>query len=276
MMRPTLALLAAVLLVAGCRDTTSPRDTTPPSAPRGVTSVTGDGVAYLHWLANPEGDVAGYRVYESPCLDGDGCPYDPVGMTEGTSFTVSGLTNGVTRYFAVGAVDRAGNESRLSKDDVFDTPRPEGFGRAISNYLSTPASSGYDFSSGLVRAWDNAATDIFYGHSVDGSGSVHAQIFVPDFQTDIQDAGYAASLDAVDYAPTVGWSPSGTVEAIPGHCYIVWTRDNHYAKLRVISTGSGQVVFDWAYQVDAGNRELQAKPVRPEGQSRRAIVWLPV
>jgi len=54
---PVAAMLAAIA-VMGCTDTTSPRDVYPPSAPRGVYSVTGDQTVYLRWLKNPEGDVA--------------------------------------------------------------------------------------------------------------------------------------------------------------------------------------------------------------------------
>ena len=120
--------LAALVLVAGCYDgdrhhgVVSPNDTTPPAAPRGLFSVTGDGEVFLHWQANTESDVAGYRVYKSPCSSGSSCPYDLVGATTGTSFTVSGLNNGQTRYYAVAAYDRAGNESDLSYNDVYDTP----------------------------------------------------------------------------------------------------------------------------------------------------------
>jgi hypothetical protein len=115
---------------------------------------------------------------------------------------------------------------------------------------------------------------MFFG----SNGSVY-QMFVPDFQTDIQDAGYASTLDAVDFAPTTGWSPTGTVELIVGHCYIVWTRDDHYAKFRVTdlkpsSTGSpGRVTFDWAYQVDRGNRELRARKAKDGAWQPRPIAW---
>ena len=118
---------------------------------------------------------------------------------------------------------------------------------------------------------------MFFGHN---SGIY--QMFVPDLQTDIQDAGYASSLDAVDFSPTSGWSPSGSVELIVGHCYIVWTRDDHYAKLRVTEIRPGttgvpaKVVFDWAYQVDPGNRELRAGKVKNgERGATRPIDWLP-
>jgi hypothetical protein len=67
-----------------------------------------------------------------------------------------------------------------------------------------------------------------------------------------------------------------------GHCYVVWTRDDHYAKFRVtdIQPAAGgvpdRVVFDWAYQVDPGNRELRASRVKDGRRgATRPIAWLP-
>lgn len=256
-----VALLA--VLAAGCDDhnPSSVRDLNPPAAPRGVFSVTGDTEVQLNWLPNTEGDVAGYRVYESPCASGPGCPYDRIGTTGATSFVVSPLTNGVTRYYAVSAFDAAGNESELSFDTVFDTPRPEGFGLALTNYLDDPAHAGYDFSAYVVRAFDATGTDVYFG--VQGGANL---MFAPFTDTEIQDAGYASSLDAVDFAPTAGWSPSGTAEAVAGHCYVVRIVD-HYAKFRVTAVNGTQVTVDWAYQIDPGNRELKAG--RDPGNDRR-------
>lgn len=276
-MRGTLLLLVAMLALSGCNDETAPRDVNPPAAPRGFRSVTGDNTVYLSWLANTESDVAGYRIYQAPCASGSSCPYTRIGSVSGrtaTDFTVTGLTNGVTAYYAVAAYDFAGNEGDLSYQDVFDTPRPEGFGARLSSYLTSPSVAGWDLSAAQVRAWDAATTDIFYGDN----GSV-SQMFVPDFQTDIQDAGYATTLDAVDFAPSAGWSPTGSVELIVGHCYIVWTRDNNYAKFRVTqfipqSSGPPVVEFDWAYQVAAGNPELRARPAVEGASRRRPIHWI--
>jgi len=84
-------------------------------------------------------------------------------------------------------------------------------------------------------------------------------------------------LDAIDIAPTQGWSPTGAVELLVGHCYVVWTRDDHYAKFRVTQitppgpSTPARVQFDWAYQVDPGNVELRNRPVRPKGP--RAPAW---
>ena len=246
---------------------------TPPGAPRGVFSVTGDGQAKLQWLANTEADLAGYRVYESPCASGPNCPYDRVGTTTDTKFAVSGLTNGVTRFFAVSAVDRAGNESPLSPENVFDTPRPAGTA-TLANFVTNSAGAGWNFAAASVRASDDLTTDIYFGDN----GSV-SQMFATNSNnstepnTEIQDAGYATTLDAVDFAPSAGWSPSGTVELIVGHCYIVRTVNDHYAKFLVTGLTSGIVMIDWAYQVAPGNRELASRPEAREGAgaARRAL-----
>lgn len=265
-----ILLVFVVLGLAGCDDgtTTAPRDVTPPAAPRGLFSVTGDGQATLQWLANTESDVTGYRLYEAPCASGTSCPYDRIGSTSATQFVVTGLANGVTRYFAVAAVDRAGNESPLSYENVFDTPRPAGTA-ALNNFVNGTAGAGWDFSAFTAKASSDPTVDIYYGYN----GSVN-QMFTPDVLTNIQDAGYASSLDAVDFAPNAGWSPTGTVELIPGHCYVVWTRDDRYAKFRVTGLSSSQVSFDWGYQTALGNPELRARPSRSESPTPRPVAWL--
>jgi len=181
-----------------------------------------------------------------------------VGMTGATSYRVTGLANGETRYFAVAAYDRAGNESPLSYEDVFDTPRPEGFGDVLRSRPANPDLSGWDFSAYAVVPFDAEITDVYF----DLRDGVPV-MFAPFVDTDIQDAGYTGSLDGVDFAPLNGWSPSGTVELILGHSYVVWTHDDHYAKFRVTSVSADRLVFDWAYQVDRGNRELKARTAGP-------------
>jgi len=257
-------LAAGLLMLAGCHDTTGPRrDLTPPSAPSGVFSVTGDQTVWLYWNPNPESDVVGYRIYEGDCDSGPSCPYTRIGSTSGLSFEVDGLTNGVTRYFAVAAVDRAGNESDLSYNSVFDTPRPEGFGLTVFSVEADPDFSGYDFSIYHVVPFDDSDVDVYYT-SAGGTN----RIVAPYVDTDIQDMGPVTSLDDIDWAPSSGWSPTGMVEAIPGHAYVVWTWDDHYAKFRVVSANGTRMIVDWAYQVDPGNRELKARrAVDEDGQT---------
>lgn len=257
-MRNLIWIAAAAVLAAGCNDTNEPRDLRAPAAPRGLYSTTGDHEVVLRWLANTERDVAGYKVYEGPCADGPDCPYDLVAVTGGTSFRVTGLANGRTRFFAVSAYDHAGNESPLSYEDVFDTPRPEGFGEVLRNAATDPDRSGWDFSAFDVVPFDAEETDVYFT-TREGVPVMYA----PFTDTDIQDAGFTGSLDDVDYAPASGWSPSGTVELILGHSYVVWTYEDRFAKFRVTSVTADRVVFDWAYQTDPGNRELKARPAGP-------------
>jgi hypothetical protein len=284
MNRLLLPLMALGILLAGCNEkTTAP--VIPPAAPRGLYSVTGDGKVTLVWLANTEADVVSYRIYEGPC-GGLDCEYTriaalpaPAGgeYAEHVEYVVTGLANGQTRFFAVAAVNRAGAEGDLTYDNVFDTPRPAGTGLVLNNYLVYSTNIGYDFSAFARTAIIDSPADIFYGFYEDTTGFIHQQVFVPDYSTDIQDAGYVSSLDAVDFAPdsVSGWSPSGTVEAVAGHAYVVWTRDDHFAKFRVTAVGPTQITLDWAYQIDPGNRELKAWPAAEERRpQRRPIAWL--
>src|SRR5262249_35444434 len=142
-------------------------DVTPPAAPRGLFSVTGDGQVMLQWLANTESDLAGYRVYQSPCASGPGCPYDRIGATSATQFVAPGLAHGLTRFYAVSAVDASGNESPLSVEDVFDTPRPAGHA-TLSNFFNNPNvpnGAGWDFSAFSVRDSNDPTADIYYGNN---------------------------------------------------------------------------------------------------------------
>ena len=247
---PAAFALALVLVTAGCHDhEVGVRDLAPPAAPQALYSVTGDGQVTLHWVKNTEPDLAGYRVYRGPSYAG---PYTPLATTGATTYVDATVTNGTTYYYAVSAYDYAGNESELSVENVNDTPRPAGTGLSLAANSSGPsAAAGYDFSATQVRLATDPQTDVYY----DVVGGTRLMI-ARDLSTDIQDAGYVTTLDALDWAPPAGWSPTGTAELILGHGYYVATRDNHYAKFRVTSLGDAAVVVDWAYQVDPNNPQL--------------------
>jgi hypothetical protein len=122
-----------------------------------------------------------------------------------------------------------------------------------------------------VLSWGSANADIYLDYDDD------YQVYflcVPDVYTDIQDFGYTDNLDDVNVAPdtTIGWSQLGWVEAILGHSYIIWTRDNHFAKLRIGEFCKCYgIVFDWAYQVAEGNPELAPRPPHKDGYLRVAV-----
>lgn len=241
--------LALMLLALGCHGdkVTNVVLDLPPHRVDGVYSVTGDREVTIYWRANQESDIDHYRVYRNLAPSGT---FTLIGTTAQTDFVDANVTNGETYFYAVSAVDRAGQESLdLSFENVFDTPRPEGFGVTITNTFITDPTSGWDFSARVRRPSLDLQTDMYYGSS-NGHTIVYA---APN--TEIQDAGYVALRD-VDFAPPSGWSGDGEVEAIPGHSYIVLTRSGNYAKFEVISRDNSAMVLDWAYQIDVNNPEL--------------------
>lgn len=71
----------------------------------------------LSWTAVSSASVTGYRVYYGPS-SGNYKQALGSGIKTGTSptFSVTGLNPGIVYYFAVTAVDSAGNESGFSNE----------------------------------------------------------------------------------------------------------------------------------------------------------------
>lgn len=267
MKKLTFILLAVILMLAmaGCDDDENTVWDPAPATPQGVYSVTGDGEVYVYWNGIYESDVREYQVFRS---------LDPIDNYEliGTVTAVDNpnldlliyeyiddaATNGTTYYYAVVAVDHAGQTSELSAENVFDTPRPEGQVSLFPNNISA-ATSGFNLETATV-VYDTALIADVFLDEFDGL----LYINVANSQTDIQDMGYTSSFDEISYSPEMGWSQLGYFEVILGHTYIVWTAEDHFAKMRAVSfNASGSVTFQWAYQTDQGNLEL-ALPVDME------------
>ena len=263
-----IGLAGLLLILAGCNETRTVYvvgpDIQAPAAPRGVSSTTGDGQVWVKWIANGESDLAGYKVWRASEANGmAGGPYSHVATVSAgtTTFIDQNVANGVTYFYAISAFDDVDNESALSPEDVYDTPRPEGFD-FMGDLILYPISAGFNFSNsspyGSRVAWDNLSADIYFEEA---SGSYF--INVTNVNVDIQDMGYTDGFDDVSYSPTSGWSAVGWVEAIVGHSYVVWTADDHYAKIRITSIDgpNSTVYFDWGYQIDGnGLGQLELKP----------------
>jgi len=243
-----IIIIAGLFSLAGCVNEFA--DNEPPDVPGGLSSVTGDEEVMLTWYASTEPDLAGYRVYRSLTESG---PYYEIGNTNLDYFLDCGLANGQTYYYAISAFDLNGNESTLSYEIVYDTPRPEGFNQNLLDFSAYPAYSGWNFSSYSVVPYNSSSCDFYYGYD-NMNEAYYFYIGRPGGL--IQDFGYTESLDDITYAPEDGWSLTGIVEAILGHTYVIWTWDNHFAKIRVTAIGTNCIFFDWAYQIDPGNPEL--------------------
>ena len=248
-----MTALAALLLATGCDDNNHHVVALdlPPHRVDGVYSVTGDGQVTIYWRANQDDDIDYYKVYRNTSATGT---FHLIGTSTGTSYVDASVVNGDTYFYAVSAVDRAGQESvELSYENVFDTPRPEGTDVTLTNDRNTSATSAWDFSAAARVSSGSSAADIYYDADVVGG---HYLVLTVN-GTLIQDTGFVNLVD-VDYGPPAnsGWSNDGIVEAIPGHSYIVLTANNHYAKFHVRSIDGNGMLMDWAYQIDPDNPEL--------------------
>lgn len=232
-------------------------DTDPPAAPRGLYSITGDDEVTLVWLANTEDDLDGYYLWWSDSYDGSYEYFATVYAThhDEERYVDEEAHNGGTYYYAVTAFDRAGNESELSYDEVWDTPRPEGRAE-LGNAYDYPLTSGFDFSNQSVVAKDSHSMDFYYDLAV-----WDEEFLVPTLYADwIQDMGWTADFDEISFAPDdIGWSETGAVEALVGHTYVLLTLGGsqvYYAKIRVTLVTNDHVKFQWAFQEVPNNLQL--------------------
>jgi subtilase family serine protease len=104
----------------------------PPAPPVRLTAVAGDARVRLDWEASPEPDVTGYRVYRSTTAGG---PYAFVAAAATNGHDDLGLTNGVTYYYVVTALD-ARAESDYSNEAA---ARPEAPQALVAEVRYDPA-----------------------------------------------------------------------------------------------------------------------------------------
>jgi hypothetical protein len=254
-MKSTFFFLSGFIFFIGCTKEHD-IDTTPPPPPQGIKTISLDNAVEIRWFPSQADDLKGYKVWVNNTYEGR---YQLIASVSTTYLADYGASNGKTYYYAVSAYDFNENESDLSKDVAYDTPRPEGYGVIITDTLSFRTSSGYGFAQYSVLDCYDLYTDVYFVNS--GRPCLHVWV-----DTDIQDMGFTSSLDDISSSPTQGWTPSKSIEAIVGHTYVIWTVDDHYAKVRVIEVGRNQLKFDWAYQTAQGNPELRLGMIARNGQ----------
>ncbi|HEQ98023.1 MAG TPA: hypothetical protein ENO22_01635 [candidate division Zixibacteria bacterium] len=250
-----LILLAwGTAFITGCDDCDDcyiVGEDTPPAVPRGLFSETGNNSVTLWWIENQDEETDFYVIYRSLSEFGR---YDWLGEADAPPFVDNSADNGDVYYYAITAVGFNGLESDLSYETVYDVPRPDGFNVWVYDYFTNSLQSAFDFSTGSVLHGDDVEADVWFDFAVIDNvfGDPTPTLFInaADDMTDLQDYGYTGSIDDVGWAPDDGWSTIGYEELILGHTYIIWTWDNHYAKLRVTSLDydNRRVRFDWAYQ----------------------------
>ena len=97
----------------------TPKDIFPPAPPVGLEFILGGKTIELTWTHNTEPDLAGYRVYRA--FENNG--FERIKETqESTSYSDRNIEPGKHYKYAVTAVDRAGNESKMSEPVVVTAP----------------------------------------------------------------------------------------------------------------------------------------------------------
>ncbi len=255
--------LVLILVVGfyGCDNDDRYIDTTPPAPPVNVDTYVANNEVEIVWDHNREPDLAGYNIYYNYTYEGE---YTLIGSVdyEVNRFVDFEVENGIRYYYAVAAYDFNGNESELSYDEVYGVPRPEGMNQSIFDYIKFPSLAGYDFSEYQVGSYneetDDFSADFFFENY---QGTFYLNVWD---DTDIQNMGATNNIYDITYAPISGWVPlvQGEnvkyVEVQVGHTYVIYTWDNHFAKVRISAITTERVTFDWAYQLVEGERQLKA------------------
>jgi hypothetical protein len=97
----------------------TPKDTFPPASPTGLAYILGGKTIELSWAHSTESDLAGYRVYRAF----ENNAFERVtGTRESTSYSDHNIEPGKHYRYAVTAIDRAGNESKLSEPITVTAP----------------------------------------------------------------------------------------------------------------------------------------------------------
>lgn len=184
----------------------TPTDLTPPAVPTGLSAVSGDGVVSLSWTANPETDLATYRVLRGGAVIAT--------VTEpGTTFSDGSVTNGTAYAYTLQAVDTHGNASAASAPPVSAAPRD----------LTPPATpTGLAATRGdtrVVLSWTAGTENDLASYRVLRDGVVMATVTAPT--TSFTDTGltndttYGYAVAAYDTAGNGSAASSPAVSATP-------------------------------------------------------------
>ncbi|MGC8755359.1 MAG: CFI-box-CTERM domain-containing protein [bacterium] len=135
--------------------------TIPPQPATNLSATPGDGKAMLSWTASPSQYIGGYYVYYSTApFDINTLPSTVADAKNTTSYTLSGLSDGVLYYLGVVAYDLAGNTSGLSNiatvTPVYIPGPAQLAGQKGNCFIATAAYGSYDqFDVWVLRQFRN-------------------------------------------------------------------------------------------------------------------------
>jgi len=248
-------------------------------APTWLSSISLNGAIHLEWddtsyIAAPT-RFKWYRIYSTDYnLDTGLCGTDWLleGTTVAPEFLASAMTNGVPRCFAVSAISREGYESLWSPLRQ-DTPRPDARNTLVFAYEQNQPQSGFRFwqdvnadgsaqssELGLIQNGNLTSID-FWVHRDPADSTLW---LVPEFsgtQIQLYSTSPVSDLTSIDFAPDTGYTRN-MIQAVPGYAYVFQIVEGttlRYGALRVTHVGRDYLIFDWSFQTDPGNPELQIR-----------------
>lgn len=245
----------------------------PPADPAAVEVVSLDNANYILWSDNARNatDFSFYRVY----LAEAGGENFILGETDSEGFLDLLALNGDTYSYFVTSVDDQGHES-FGSQLASGTPRPDYHGEWIYAYQDVPAQSGFRFSQDEMTypILDGDSPDRHFRLEIDAGGwwlvpGPGAQVYDGLFETTALKCGVDSDADcvALDQAPLNGYIGLD-MPLYPQTTYVLRVIGDdgleHYGALRVTLLGTDQndsaiMIFDWAYQLQAGNPNLSPR-----------------
>ena len=240
----------------------------PPPVPDGIEAVALDNAVYLRWSENSTSadDFVAWRVYYS---GDDGDQY--LGDTDSPGFIDFLAVNGATATYYVTSLDVYGHESDAS-EFVESTPRPDYTSEIMYPYQSVPESSGFRFQeTDVVEAVMDGDDPHRHFRVVANSQGLWfdpgpgAFIHPTRRYTSALKCGPGADPDCTSWelAPTSQYT-SSDVRLEAGYTYMFYVPGDdgemRYGAVRASNSGGCQegyiIIFDWAYQTQAGNPSL--------------------
>lgn len=245
-----------------------------PPSPGSVEVIALDDANYLVWndAARSAADFSHYKVF----LEFEGGSF-LLGETDSEGFLDRLVQNGLTYTYVVTALDDQGHESAGSAS-ASGTPRPDFHGEWVYDYFDVPASSGFRFqqSDEVTAVVDGDDPTRHFCLETDAAGwwlvpGLSTTIHQDGFITTALRCGVAAdpTCVALDVAPAGGYGPQD-VALFPQTTYVMQVHGDdgadHFAAIRVELLGFDQnddaiMIFDWAYQLQAGNPQLTPRRI---------------
>lgn len=274
---------------SGTASATPAAAVTAPGVPAELSATPGNGQVSLSWTAPASSGgaaISGYVIYQGTS-PGGGSP-QPGGPVKGTSYTVTGLTNGTTYYFKVAAVSRAGHQGKATGEvpatPVSATSSASPAASASASQTSGAGAAGVPGApgrpAGLTATAGNSQVSLSWT-AVAGAASYHVyQGTSPTFRSASPVAsttGTSATVSGLTngttyYFVVTAMGASGKMSASSGVASaepvaVVLTANKTASKPVIISLAA-VAVGAIAGAVLLGVRRLHPKPLPPPGEVR--------